>query len=356
MRCFLFLLLSAGILAGNSAVAQVQSRAPFLGENDPDYIRAQPRALTLRAYTGEKFATFSLEDRKHGGNLNFKPNAVLTAGLGFNFRRFGFGISTSIPFRDDKSDLYGRTRRFDFQLHRYSRKLALDAYLQRYKGFHLNFFDQAPTYVPGNTEDQPAYPYFKDMRSIKAGATALYVFNGGRFSMRSAVKQQEWQTRSAGSPLAGIAFSFGDFSNDGRGLVPFRYPDTALYNGYNPTQIQTYGLTFHGGYGYTYVLREHWSATLSADVGLGPGVVHVEAIKTNNIARSTEREATALALNGRANVRASLAYNSEKFSVGLYAIATGDRYTLPPLFGGQVASTQGVLRLSFARRFDYNTN
>ena len=354
MYRFSFLLLAT--LAGSNVAAQIQAQESFLGQNDLDYIRSYARTLTLRAYGGEKFATFSLEDRKHGGNLNFKPNAVLTAGLGFNFRHIGFGISTSIPFRDDKSDLYGRTRRFDFQLHRYSRKLALDAYLQRYTGFHLNFYDQAPTYVPGTTEEQPAFPYFKDMRSIKVGATALYVFNGGRFSMRSAVKQQEWQTRSAGSPLAGLAFSFQDFSNGGLGIVPFRYPDTALYNGYNPTRIQTYGLTFHGGYGYTYVFREHWSATLSGDVGVGPGVVYVQANKTNNIARSTDREATALAFNVRANLRTSIAYNSEKFSVGLYAIATGDRYTLPPFFGGQVASSQGVLRLSVARRFEYHTD
>lgn len=174
--------------------------------------------------------------------------------------------------------------------------------------------------------------------------------------MRSAVKQQEWQTRSAGSPMAGVTFSFQDFTNDGLGIIPFGNPDVDFYNGYNPTRIQTYGLTFHGGYGYTYVLGEHWAASLSADVGIGPGAVYVEADKINNISPVTGKEETAAALNGRANLRASIAFNAEKYSVGLYGIATGDRYTMPGAFGGQVASTQGVLRLSVARRFSQNND
>lgn len=361
MRKISFLLLL--FISSLAAQAQVlddatysprKSRKSRLRTVDTSYIRLFPNTYTIRTYVGEKFATFSLEDRMRGHDLDYRPNAVLALGLGFNYRGLGLSLSTRTPFHDPKESLYGKTQRFDFQLHRYRRKLAIDLYLQRYKGYHLNDKAQAPLYVGQGTEDSPEFPYFPEMRSLKLGVTALYVFNGNRFSMRSAVNQQEWQLKSSGSPMIGAALFYHQLSNGGDGLIPTGFPDPMMFGGYNPTKIHSYSLTFQGGYGYTYVYRKNWFATLAADVGFGPGFVRMEG-KSLVDPTFTREDRSGLDIQGRANLRASLGYNNQNWTFGLFGIATGDRYTLPKFPGetksGQVGSTQGIVRLVAARRF-----
>lgn len=339
---------------GEQTPAQQKTRKKVFGMADTNYIRLFPNTYTIRTYLGEKFATFSLEDQERKHDLDFKPNAVLALGVGFTYRGIGLSVSTKLPFHDPKEHLYGDTKRYDFQLHRYRRRLAIDMYLQRYKGFHLNDKTQAPLYTGAGTDESPEYPYYPNMRSLKLGATALYVTNGDRFSMRSAVNQQEMQLKSAGSPMIGVAFYFQQLSNGGAGIIPAGFPGMDAFQGYNPTKIQTYGLTFHGGYGYTYVYRQAWFATLAADVGFGPGYVHMEgeSLAVPGVGMGSQN---GLSLQGRANLRAAIGYNNNDWTFGLYGIAHGDRYTLPKFSGdsknGQVGNTQGVVRLVVARRF-----
>lgn len=172
--------------------------------------------------------------------------------------------------------------------------------------------------------------------------------------MRSAVNQQEWQIKSSGSPMVGVAFYFQQLSNDGAGIIPAGYPSGDIFQDYNPTKIQSYGLTFHGGYGYTFVYRQAWFATLAADIGLGPGYVHLEGQSLANPALEKSAR-NSLDIQGRANLRAAIGYNNKDWTLGLYGIAHGDRYTLPKFEGdsksGQIGNTQGVVRLVAARRF-----
>ncbi len=329
-------------LTGVTAVAQdvEAARARIKrSEADSNYIRLFPNTVTVRAYLGEKFSTFSLEDRDRGLDLDYRPNTILSLGVGVTYRGVGINISRRLPFHDTKEDRYGETDRYDIQVHRYRRKLAVDAYLQRYKGFHLNEKELAPGNI-GEAE----YPYFPKMRTLRLGATAMYVFNGDRFSMRSAVNQQEWQFRSAGSPMIGAAFFFNQISNGDSSVIPSTYPRRAdIYSGSDPTRIRTYGLTFHGGYGYTYVYRRNWFASLAADVGFGPGYITSEELA------GTRSEG--FDFQARANLRASLGYSTVDWTVGIYAIAAGDRYSLP-YKSGMVGTSQGIVRLVVARRFE----
>lgn len=337
-----------------SAPQAKRIRKSWIGSADTTYIQLFPNTYTVRTYLGEKFATFSVEDQERKHDLDYKPNAILALGVGVTYRGIGLNVSTRLPFHDTKEELYGRTRRYDVQVHRYRRKLAMDIYLQRYKGFHLNDKGMDPGYVGEGTTERPEYPYYAQMRSLKLGATALYVFNGSKFSMRSAVNQQEWQLKSSGSPMVGAAFYFQQLTNGDAGLIPDSYPSTDIFQGYNPTKVQSYGLTIHGGYGYTFVYRKHWFATLAADIGFGPGYIRMEGRELTNPTVARE-EKSSIDFHGRANLRASLGYNSMDWTIGLYGIAHGDRYTMPIFEGdsreGQIGSTQGIIRLVAARRF-----
>src|SRR4051794_4282989 len=123
-------------------------------------VRTFPQTITMRVFLGEKISNFYLEDRKIGQSLRYLPNNNLQMGFGVTLRGIGLNFSTKIPYHGTKEDLYGKTKRFDIQVHSYSSKVMLDAYLQQYTGFHLK--DKTDmTVIPPPTE----YPYFGNMQA-----------------------------------------------------------------------------------------------------------------------------------------------------------------------------------------------
>ena len=305
--------------------------------SDSNYVRSFPGTVTVRAFVGEKISTFDLTDGELGQHLQYRPNNNLAIGGGITIYGIGLNFSTSLPFHDEKTDLYGETRKLDIQVHRYSRKLMLDAYVQRYRGFHLADKSDV-TAITGPEE----YPYFPDLRALTIGVTGLFVFNGDHYSLRTITNQQEWQLRSAGSALLGASI-FSHLFSDDRGILPkyYKYPD--FFGGHHPKEIHYYGLTVNGGYGYTLVIdrASHYFIAGAADVGAGPGYSSVTDINGEHLDHITICLTT--------NMRVGAGYNSEKWFAGVYGIYHIDRY---PLHYAQSAlgTSQGIARFVIARR------
>src|SRR5690606_28666141 len=142
--------------------------------------------------------------------------------------------------------------------------------------------------------------------------SALHVFNGERYSLRSMVNQQEWQIRSAGSALLGGSIFTHRFSEEDSSIIPrlYRYPD--FFGGNRPTDINYYGITANGGYGYNWVLGRggHDFIAAAADIGAGAGQSSVHDTLGNRTAR------IGLCLSG--NARFGGGYNSDKWFAGIY--------------------------------------
>lgn len=302
---------------------------------DTSFIKLYPDQITVRMYLGEKISAFDLIDGSKNRTIEYRPNNILGLGLGVTIKGVGINFSTRLPFHDNKIDLYGRTRRYDLQVHRYRGRLSLDGYAQRYKGFHLNTADDVQT-VQGTT----IYPYFEDLTTLNIGATVLYVFNGDQFSMRGSVNQQDRQLRSAGSFMAGATFFARYIFND-EALLPstYKYPD--FFEADATRHIGNYGLVVSGGYGYNYIFKKYFFAGASADIGAGPGY--------STIKNTKDEELSSLGLTFAGNIRAALGYNNDKWFGGLYMIAHADRYSLP-YDKGRVNNLQGIIRLVAARR------
>ena len=325
-KSFLLLLAFAG--SGASAIAQK-------GEPDPSYIREFPGTITVRTFLGEKISGFNLIDGQHAERLRYRPNNVLGLGFGTTIRGFGINISTRLPFHNDKEERYGKTTQLDLQVHRYRGKFALDIYFQRYSGFHLADSSDV-TAVVGNTD----YPYFPDMKSITAGASGLYVFNGRRFSLRAPIDQQDWQVRSAGSWLLGGSVFAHVITNNEQSFIPPYLKRADFMSGHRVSKIQNYSATVNGGYGYNYIIREHYFLGLSADVGVGLGYSEIKD-------EGGTSHKLGLQLNG--NARVAFGYNSRKWFSGFYIIFREDRFDLP--FDQSFAtSNEGIARLTVARR------
>ncbi len=335
-KCSLrILLIEAAFLTLPAMAASAQN------QTDTTYIQSFPDQVTGRIYLGEKVSAFNINDRNINRMLQYRPNNTLGIGLGVTIRGVGLNFSTRLPFHDPKIDKYGRTRRYDLQLHRYRGKWALDGYAQRYKGFHLNSTDDVDS-VGGTT----AYPYLPGLTTLNLGLSGMYVFNGNRFTMRAAVNQQDWQIRSAGSFMAGAAFFARYIFND-ESILPEYYKYPQMLDGNGVRHISNYGLTIKGGYGFNYVFHKHYFVGAAADVGAGPGYT---------VVRNTDgTEQTGWGLNYAANLRLSTGYNADKWYGGVYVILHAERYDLP-YADGSVDNALGIFRIVVARRFHTGKN
>jgi len=244
-----------------------------------------------------------------------------------------------MPYHDPKEDKYGRTRRYDFQAHRYRDKLMLDIYGQRYRGFHLNNLDDVDSVVGEQT-----YPYLPDLTTMTLGVSGMYLFNGHRFSMKGAVNQQDKQLRSAGSFMVGAAFFARYIYNNGSIFPPYlKYPQ--FYEADELQHISTYGLTLRAGYGYNFIFAKHYFAGATFDGGAGPAYSLVRDVQGNS--------RSGIGLNLSANMRLAAGYNGDKWFGGFYAIFHTDQYSLP-YSGSKLWTSQGIFRIVVARRFTYN--
>ena len=88
--------------------------------------------LHLRIYSLVKLNTLNISIDNE--QLRLQPNGVISLGAGFNFKGFGLGLGIGIPSSQKSIDKYGKTRRFDFQVGIFSKRVGGDAYLQVYKG------------------------------------------------------------------------------------------------------------------------------------------------------------------------------------------------------------------------------
>lgn len=315
-----------------------ESAAKSHAQPDSSYVRTFPGTFTVRTFLGEKFSTYSIIDKATDRTLTFHPNNILGIGLGITIFGIGLNFSTKVPLHDPKTDKYGETSRYDIQVHRYSRNLMLDGYFQRYRGFHLADKEDVTTIT--NPEE---YPYFANLEGRSIGFSALYVFNGARYSLRSLASQQEWQKKSSGSPLLGGSIFTHRFKDNDSSVIPRYYKYEDFLDGRRPVAINYYGISVNGGYAYTLVLDQaaHWFLAGAADLGIGGGQ---SSVHDTADARTTH---IGLSLNG--NLRIGAGYNSEKWFAGIYGVYHTDSYDLP-YPDCSMQRQQGIVRLVVARR------
>lgn len=338
-------IVSVSVRAQTDTLTVLPDDAP----TDTTYVRLFPNTFTARVYLGEKVSIFSLHNRGTDRAIHYRPNAILALGVGVTLRGIGLNFSTRLPFHNQKEDKFGETKRLDLQIHRYRRKLAVDAYFQRYQGFHLNDTADVST-----VQSDVIYPYFPNLHQLRFGATVLRMPGGDNYSMRAALNQQEWQRRSAGSLLYGLSLYTQFIHNEGADILPsaYRYP-SEFYEALPSrlTEIQNYSLCFNGGGGYNYVFpgQDNWFVGASADVGAGPAYSRIKLTGTDS-----EEWLSAVRLNLTANLRVQVGYNSEKWFAGLYTVIHADRYGLPDNNTSEtvdVSTAQGIVRAVVARRF-----
>jgi len=307
---------------------------------DTAYIKDLSDKLSVRIYGVNKFNKFGIHDDSSGQSIQYSPNSNLNLGLGVNYKWFGIGLAFNFPFVNSDNEIYGKTQRFDAQTNIFTRKLAIDFYLQTYKGFYI---ENPDSYKNGWTEDS-IYPKRPDVITTGLGGSVIYTFNNRKYSARAAFNQTEFQKKSAGSFLLGSFFSIFNLSGDSS-LIPYElkevYDNDLLFRN---VSVSGTGITF--GYTHTFVLwkKLYLSLTLVPGVSLQYYDIKYEHEEDNK---------TGTLLAGKFLGRLAIVYNSERSYVGFTAI--NDSFSGNSGLGQKNSLNYeiGVVRLFYGRRFNF---
>ncbi len=305
---------------------------------DTNYISDRTKDLTIRALGATKLSTYKFGDYDNDKTLHYKSNNAYSAGLGFVYGFLGLNFTMKLPGINDDDLEYGKTTKFDFQAYAFPRKVALDLYVQYYKGFYADDNTIAPNTLLSKNYIRP------DLTTQHIGVNGSYVFNAKQFSFRAAFIQNEYQKKSAGTALLGGGIHYNRISGDSA-IIPSDVSYAGFYNNNKFNKIGSFNVGVHGGYAYTLVIKKHFFITGAALIGAGANYSFLRDDANDVFDRNVGFQFSGM-------YKAAIGYNSEKFYVGLIHINYLNRNSTPIDNAWQQNQT-GVVRLVIARRFPF---
>lgn len=326
------------LLSGFSAKAQILDKVEQV-KLDTNYVEAYKDELTVRAYLSRKQNGYTLSSRLFSPWLRYKTNDNLLIGAGYTYNFLTLNLAVKMPFINGDDDVYGKSKYVDLQAHTIFRSYIIDLYLQWNTGHYLANADNV---IPNWSTDD-GYPIRGDLRTHILGLNLQYLFNSSRFSYKASFLQNEFQKRSAGSPIAGIE-AYWVLGMADSVMVGGDLPQSGFYKDqpFNQVDVANFGL--NGGYAYTFVWNEKLFLSLTTVFGISGGINQVHYTETSVTNRS---KFTAGFTN---STRISLGFNSKQYYFGLSYIYF-NLTTLSAGYGDWFGYNTGNIRVNFVRRF-----
>ncbi|MCH7411139.1 DUF4421 domain-containing protein [Belliella sp. DSM 111904] len=294
---------------------------------DSTYYVVYPDKLTTRVYTSRKYTALEVRDRVSGNKLRFEPNSTLNMGVGATYNNLTLNLAYGFGFLNPDRGT-GESKYLDLQAHAYPKNLVIDLFGQFYRGYYVDLsshdFSNEPFYVSPT------------MRVHKFGANVQYLFNGDKISLRAAFLQNEWQKRSAGSPLLGFEI-YGGNVLDEQGIIPVGFLDDESRNFQRSNYFQ-FGPNV--GYAHTFVILKHFFITGYASTNLSLG--------HQNLAFANGFE-NRWAISSNMFLRGFVGYNSEKWSVNFNYVHNRVEMVRNSSFDNTLMT--GNYRINFVYRF-----
>lgn len=279
-----------------------QDAVPGFPRNvDTSFIKDYKDRLTTRYYLLAQNTELLVSPRP-GTNLTYQPNETGRFGLAAFFNWFGLGLSVGTRFFRKDPDIYGTTRSYDFRVNAYGKFLAVEGYVQYYRGFYMNYRlkEFKETFIiPG-------------MSVVSLGIDGTYIYNFARFSIRAAFVQNEQQKRSAGSLMVKPTIRYYHISSD-TGIIPGSVIDDYSVTHENLLSGDFTTLGLGPGYIYTFVFLKHFYFTAGAQMEMHWNIA-------SYITTTGYRRESGFAFPG--TVRLVLGYNSDTWFTGASYIST----------------------------------
>jgi len=266
--------------------------------------------LLIKVMTVVKSNKLEIENTNNDQSIKLAPLGMTSIGLGFNYKWLGLAASYGLPSSAEDKEKYGETERFDFQLNVYSQKFVVDAFLQDYKGFHVENPSDLTTW------NEEYYPKRDSMETASIGASGYYVFNHKKLSYKAAYVRNAVQKKSAGSFLLGGFFNL-DYAGFKSGASSFFVPGDFPQEVKDSLPIGAYLSKSFGisiGYTYTFVFLKNFFINASLIPGIG-----VENLRIN---KNNGEEFEESAATSRFIGRVALGYENKHFLMGFTSYST----------------------------------
>jgi hypothetical protein len=306
---------------------------------DTNYVEAYKDELTARFFVSRKQNGYNLSSRLISPWMRYRTNDNLLLGLGYTYSFLTLNLAVKMPFINQDDEVYGKSKYMDLNVHTIFRSYIIDFYLQWNKGY----FVSNPEKVNPNWDPESGYPLRGDLRTHLFGINVQHLFNSSRYSYKAAFLQNEFQKRSAGSPIAGVEAYYMLGMSDSV-MIGGNIPHSGFLDDqpFNQVDIANFGV--NGGYAYTFVLKERLFLSLSTIFGISGGYnqVHYTA---NSV---TYRPGLTAGITN--STRISLGINSKSYYVGLsYRLFTLSN--MSPGYADWFGYSTGNIRINLVRRF-----
>ncbi len=306
---------------------------------DTNYIQVYKDELTTRLFLYQKQTGYTFSEKYFSPRLAYKTNPNLLMGIGYTYSFLTLNLAVKLPFLNGDDDIYGESKYIDLQTHTIFRSYIVDFYLQWNKGYYVSNPDEL---LNGWDSGQP-YPLRGDLRTNIVGLNVQYLFNSDRYSYKASFVQNEFQKRSAGSPIVGIE-SYWMLGMGDSLLIPGAFTRTNILDDYSDfNQVDMLNVGVNGGYAYTFVMKQriYLSASIILGVAAGKSWFH------NTPTSETQFTGISLGLNNTSRI--ALGYNRNNFYIGLSYIRFS-MSNLTDIDNGWIAYSTGNLKLSIVKR------
>lgn len=337
-RTFILSVIVLIFISGHSVTAQVFDKIEKV-KIDTNYIEAYKDELTVRAYLSRKQNRYFLANKIASPWLKYNTNDNLILGLGYTYSFLTLNLGVKMPFINNDDDIYGESRYTDLQAHSIFRSFIIDFYLQWNRGYYVS---NPEGLIPGWDPDGP-YPMRGDMRTHILGLNIQYLFNAKRFSYKASFLQNEFQKKSAGSPIVGMEAYWMLGMTDSI-MVGGYIPSSGFMEDQAFNQVDISNLGFNGGYAYTFVWKERMYLSLSTVLGFSGAYNQVHDTESSTTINS------GVTLGYSNTSRISLGYNNNKYYVGL-SYMHFFMSNLSPGYGDWYTYGTGYIRFNVVRRF-----
>lgn len=235
----------------------------FKKSDDSVYIEKYPTKITIRPFVSQQLMSVNFIDNNREKTVVYNPNVSVYTGVDFSYKILGFSLAVKIPPLPSVRERLGETKYFNFKFNVSTSHLGAEAFIQRYEGFYR--FNQKD-FNPAFSILSDTFPRIENLSVFNFGAS-IFFQKKKNFSTAAAFDQTKRQKKSIGSFLFSVSYLFtGIFNNDS--LVPNRFindfPNVSKYRSgiYN-------SIIFSPGYGYSFVIKEHFFATFIGYAGVG---------------------------------------------------------------------------------------
>lgn len=250
---------------------------------DTAYVKETPEKMILRLYLSRKFTEIN-----YGDQIGvYEPNSGLNLGVGVTYQKFTLNMAFPAHFLNPNRQ-EDWPNFLDLQSHVYPRNWMIDLFGQFYNGYLIkDFRDSGEDYLR------------RDIKVVKLGVGANYVFNGEKISMGAAFHQSAIQKKSAFSPTLGFEIYRVRITGDSL-VIPEDVPIPGNYQ-----RADFYQIGPSGGLVGTLVFGKGFFLTGSVSGNLGLGFSKADQ----------DKETNQFDLMPGYFLRGFAGYNGERFSI-----------------------------------------